>query len=157
MQRAIEQQKLIKESKKPKKPANIYNYRGIQPKDGYKPRFEYNGYLKNSHWRYFDEETKLKLKNKDNIEPTEAEIKYRERKKRKFCLLLGFCGTNYYGMQYNITVNTIEDMLLGAMLKNEWILDEHKQKPHLLEFQHGSRTDRGVSAARMNCSLLLRK
>lgn len=130
---------------------------GLQPVDGYTPRFEYNGYLKNCNWRYYDEETKAKLRNQQPVELTEEQIRYRDRKKRKYCLLIGFAGANYFGMQFNQGVTTIEGELMNAMCKNNWILKEHLQNPIPLEFQHGSRTDRGVSAARMNCSLLLRK
>lgn len=153
MRVAAEQQKLTKANRK--KNNGYTEFKGIKPKDDYKPRFEYNGYLKKCNWKYFDDETHPM--NKDDIVLTEAQLRYRDRKKRKFCLLLGFAGGNYFGMQYNATVNTIEDQLLNAMCKNEWILEEHIRRPVYLEFQHGSRTDRGVSAARMNCSLMLRK
>ena len=79
------------------------------------------------------------------------------RKKHKFCLLLGFAGGNYYGMQFNESVNTIEDEMLKAMVKQKWILPEHLAKPWTFDFVRGSRTDRGVSAARMNVSMVLRK
>lgn len=125
--------------------------------DGYTPRFEYNGYLKNCTWRYYDEKTMVTLRNIQPVKLTEEQIHYRNRKKRKYCLLLGFVGANYFGMQFNPDVRTIEGELMKAMCKNNWILEEHLINPISLEFQHGSRTDRGVSAARMNCSLLLRK
>lgn len=79
------------------------------------------------------------------------------RKKQKFCLLLGFAGGNYYGMQFNESVKTIEDEMLKAMVKQKWILPEHLAKPWTFDFVRGSRTDRGVSAARMNVSMVLRK
>lgn len=70
---------------------------------------------------------------------------------------MGFSGTKYSGMQYNKDCETIEDNLFRAMLKTEWITEENMRKPWTIEFQRGSRTDRGVSAARQCCSLLLRK
>lgn len=123
----------------------------LKPADGYTPRFQYNGYLKKSHWCYHDE-TQGEL-----VPETEEQRSYRMRKKQKFCLLMGFAGGNYQGMQYNCDSNTIESNLLKAMLKNGWILGEHVQKHWLFEFSRGSRTDRSVSAARMNVSAVLRK
>lgn len=143
---------LASKKQKPKNPKNVEKTNKLlKPFGDYTSRFQYNGYLRKSRWRYFDDNTK-------NEEPeTELQIKYRMRKKQKFCILMGFAGGNYYGMQYNNTVMTIEDKLLNAMVKNEWILEEHLNKPWLMEFSHGSRTDRGVSAARMNVSALLRR
>lgn len=155
---AAEKEKLLKEKRIIQKAKqNQIPKRGLQPVEGYTPRFEYNGYLKNCTWRYYDEETMEQLRNKQPIELTEEQIRYRNRKKRKYCLLLGFAGANYYGMQFNKDVKTIEGELLKAMCKNNWILEEHLKNQFSLEFEHGSRTDRAVSAARMNCSLLLRK
>lgn len=124
----------------------------LKPVGDYTSRFQYNGYLKNSRWRYFDE-----MAQSQEAAATELQMKYRMRKKQKFCILMGFAGGNYYGMQYNNTCMTIEDKLLNAMVKNEWILEEHINKSWMFEFSHGSRTDRGVSAARMNVSALLRR
>lgn len=124
----------------------------LKPIDGYTPRFQYNGYVKKSHWKYYDKNHKH-----GNEKETEAQYKYRMLKKQKFCLLMAYAGGNYYGMEFNATRNTIEDKLIIAMAKSGWILDEHIEKPRLLDFQHGSRTDRGVSAARQNVSLILRK
>lgn len=90
---------------------------------------------------------------------TEEQHSYRMLKKRKFCILLGFAGGNYHGMQFQCHngINTIEEALFDAMCKNRWILPEHLHKMWLVNFEHGSRTDTGVSASRMNVSMLLRK
>lgn len=124
----------------------------MKPLDGYISRFKYNGFLKKSHWKYYDEN-----RSSGNEPETEAQYNYRMKKKQKFCILMAFAGGNYYGMQYNCSLKTIEDELLKAMVKNEWILPEHLDKPTLVDFIRGSRTDRGVSAARMNVSVILRK
>lgn len=147
---------IVKEAKKRQKLQESRSYecsnRLIKPIDGYTPRFQYNGYLRKSHWRYHDENCPTEK------EPeTEEQFNYKMLKKHKFCLLLGFAGMNYFGMQYNYSVNTIEDELLKAMVKHKWILPEHLEKPWTFEFVRGSRTDRGVSAARMNVSLVLRE
>lgn len=124
----------------------------LKPDDDYTPRFQYNGYLKNSSWRYYEGGQKS-----PKLPETEAQLKYKELKKHKFCVLMSFAGGKYYGMQINEEKNTIEGYVLEAMAKNEWILKEHVKQPWLMGFQRGSRTDRGVSAARMNISLFLRE
>lgn len=144
-----EQKKMIKSRQQPKN--TVGTNKLLKPVDGYTPRFKYNGYLKKTHWRYYDENRQ------EDAPETEAQINYKMLKKHKFCLLLAFAGGNYFGMQYNVSFNTIEDNLLKAMVKNGWILDEHIDKPWLVAFQRGSRTDRGVSAARQNVSMILRK
>lgn len=120
-------------------------------------RFQYNGFLRRSNWVYYDDN--------DNKRPvaygpeTEKQNNYRMLKRRKFCILMGFAGGNYHGMQfqYQKDINTIEKALFDAMVKNRWILPEHLHKMSLVDFNHGSRTDTGVSAARMNVSMLLRE
>ncbi|XP_031636736.1 tRNA pseudouridine synthase A-like [Contarinia nasturtii] len=121
----------------------------LKPVDGYTPRFKYNGYVKKSQWIYFDDD------HNEKVPETEEQFNYGMRKKHKYCLLLAFAGGNYYGMQYNVSTHTIEDELLKSMVKNRWILQEHLDRPHLFDFQRGSRTDRGVSACRMNVSAVL--
>lgn len=127
--------------------------KNLKPFDGYVPRFQYNGFVKKSHWQFYDENRLIREQSPE----TELQFNYRMRKKHKYCILMAFAGGNYYGMQYNVSVNTIEDRLLNAMVKNQWILEEHLEKPWLFDFQRGSRTDRGVSAARQNVSAVLRK
>lgn len=78
-------------------------------------------------------------------------------KKRKYCLLMGYAGANYFGMQRNPEVNTIEEVLLTAMLKQKWINDEGFNQPQMVHFQRAARTDKGVSATRQCVSLKLRK
>lgn len=60
-------------------------------------------------------------------------------------------------MQRNPDVNTIEDELLKAMLKNKIITEEAFNQPQTIHFQRAARTDKGVSAFRQCCSLKLRK
>lgn len=124
----------------------------LKPADNYTSRFQYNGYLKAKRWQYYDDE-RLGTYGPE----TEEQYHYRLLKKQKCCVLMGFAGGDYFGMQYNKGVHTIEQVLFDAMLKNGWILPEHIQQPWLVEFDRGSRTDRGVSAARQNISLTLRE
>lgn len=152
----VESMRVVNEVKKQLKERESRPYEGVnrllRPVDGYTPRFQYNGYLRKSHWRYYDENH-----SEEKELETEEQYNYRMLKKHKYCLLMGFAGGQYYGMQYNNTVHTIEDELLKAMVKHKWILPEHMEKPWMVEFQRGSRTDKGVSAARMNVSVILRK
>lgn len=124
----------------------------LKPAENYTSRFDYNGYLKSKRWQYYDD-VRLFAYGPE----TEEQYNYRLLKKQKFCILMGFAGGNYFGMQYNKGVHTVEEVLLNAMVHHRWILMEHIRMPWLVDFQRGSRTDRGVSAARQNVSLNLRK
>lgn len=148
--RAVEEHKKITKARTQPKNSEGTN-KLLKPVDGYTSRFKYNGYLKKTHWQYYDENRQV------DTSETEAQYKYKMLKKQKFCLLMAFAGGNYHGMQYNVNFNTIEENLFNAMIRNGWILDEHINKPWLVEFQRSSRTDRGVSAARQNISMILRK
>jgi tRNA pseudouridine38-40 synthase len=66
-------------------------------------------------------------------------------KRRKSLVLLGYSGVNYTGMQRNPDVPTIEEELLKAMLKNDWINEEGYKTPQQAFFQRAARTDKGVS------------
>lgn len=130
----------------------------------YQPRINYTGFLRNCTWNEIksNEESTKNTENTECIKDTASENETDERPRhnlywKKFSLLMGFSGTNYLGMQYNPNVPTIEDSLFEAMLKNNWVTEENVKKPFTVSFQRGSRTDRGVSAARQCCSLLLRK
>ncbi|XP_058060493.1 pseudouridylate synthase 1 homolog [Anopheles bellator] len=68
-------------------------------------------------------------------------------KRRKSVILLGYSGVDYFGMQRNPGTRTIEEDLLRAMLKQNWINDEGFRQPQQIQFQRAARTDKGVSAA----------
>lgn len=88
----------------------------------------------------------------------EAEVAKGDRiKRRKFAMLLGYCGASYFGMQRNPGMNTIEEELFKAMLKHGWITEESFEASQVICFQRAARTDKGVSAARQVCSIKLRK
>lgn len=128
---------------------------GVPHLRGYVPRFNYNGYLKKCTWIPFDEN---KQPNQFIRASKQEKEEYFHRTKEKVCLLMAFTGQNYFGMQYNGRgVETIEKHLFNAMVKNRWILPEHIRNLESIGFEHGSRTDAGVSAARMYCSLTLRE
>ncbi|CAB3224850.1 unnamed protein product [Arctia plantaginis] len=76
-------------------------------------------------------------------------------KRKKMALLLGYCGVDYYGMQRNPGVRTIEEDLLKALLEAKYITEEDFNNQQNAQFQRSSRTDKGVSAARQVVSLKL--
>lgn len=78
-------------------------------------------------------------------------------KKRKYCMLLGYAGANYHGMQRNPDVNTIEEELLKVLFKNKLIDENGFKQSQNINFQRAARTDKGVSAARQCCSMKLRE
>lgn len=62
-------------------------------------------------------------------------------------------------MEYQATkgIVTIDGILFKAMLESNWITHASYKKLKKIKYQHASRTDKGVSAARQCCSILLRK
>lgn len=155
MRKVAEEKRL--QSSKPQTSKGVQSKRkeyGIKPAPGYVPRFKYNGYLKNCTWiRYTDE-----MLEKKKAGPSEQQEIYKRREKAKFCILMAFAGGKYFGMQrVGGEFDTIELKLFDAMTKNKWILPEHVESIYAVDYCRASRTDRGVSAARMYCSALLRK
>ncbi|KAM3962165.1 LOW QUALITY PROTEIN: pseudouridine synthase 1 [Aphomia sociella] len=78
-----------------------------------------------------------------------------ERIKKKMAMLLGYCGVDYYGMQRNPGVRTIEEDLLKALLDTKYITEDDYNNQQNAQFQRSSRTDKGVSAARQIVSMKL--
>lgn len=110
----------------------------------------YNGQQKKRRWEHFNR--------RDDSDEKRVRTNPEERvKKRKYCMLMGFAGANFVGMQRNPGVKTIEEELLKALLKNKLINDEGFNQPQMIHFQRAARTDKGVSASRQCCSLKLRK
>lgn len=112
-----------------------------------KRKERYNGKVKRREWQQETEEAK-----KARLENPVDRVK-----RKKALVLLGYSGVKYFGMQRNPDVNTIEEELLKAMLKNNWITEEAFNNPQQCFFQRCARTDKGVSAARQVVSLKLRK
>ncbi|OWR52616.1 Pseudouridine synthase, partial [Danaus plexippus plexippus] len=69
-------------------------------------------------------------------------------KRKKMAMLLGYCGVDYYGMQRNPGVPTIEEDLLKALYEAKYITEDDFNNQQNAQFQRSSRTDKGVSAAR---------
>ncbi|CAG9856803.1 unnamed protein product [Phyllotreta striolata] len=78
-------------------------------------------------------------------------------KRRKFCLLLGYSGTDYFGMQRNPNTKTIEEDLLHALHKVDLIDEDCYNQVQNMQFQRSCRTDKGVSAIRQIVSLKLKE
>ncbi|XP_011141447.1 tRNA pseudouridine synthase A [Harpegnathos saltator] len=88
------------------------------------------------------------------IQKTEAESVQRI-KRRNHVIMLGYLGKNYYGMQRNPGMKTIEEDLVNALLKANLITTEQFENLRTINFQRAARTDKGVSAVRQIVSLKL--
>ena len=75
------------------------------------------------------------------------------KKAKKVAIMLSFCGKNYLGMQRNPGFPTVEEELLKALKATGSIAPEWFDNQQKAFFQRASRTDKGVSAARMIVSL----
>ncbi|CRK99788.1 CLUMA_CG013096, isoform A [Clunio marinus] len=109
----------------------------------------YNGKFKRREWVEESEEAKKARLEQNPIDPEDR------IKRKKSVVLLGYSGVNYFGMQRNPDVPTIEEELLKAMLKHKWITEEWFKLPQQAQFQRCARTDKGVSATRQIVSLKL--
>lgn len=90
--------------------------------------------------------------------PTEEKKELSEAKrikKNKYAVVLGYCGTGYYGLQRNPGIPTIEEEFLKACLTKEFISKCEYDNLGELKFQRAARTDKGVSAAVQVLSLNL--
>ncbi|XP_031770468.2 pseudouridylate synthase 1 homolog isoform X2 [Galleria mellonella] len=100
----------------------------------------------------------LTANKKDDGESEEKKLceKTAERiKRKKMAMLLGYCGVDYYGMQRNPGVRTIEEDLLKALYETKYITEDDYKNQQNAHFQRSSRTDKGVSAARQVVSMKL--
>lgn len=99
----------------------------------------------------------------DDGNETEAKIQKTETetvqkiKRKNHAILLGYLGKDYYGMQKNPGMKTIEEDLITALLKADLINTDHFDNIRSINFQRAARTDKGVSAIRQIVSLKLRK
>ncbi|GFX47052.1 tRNA pseudouridine synthase A [Trichonephila clavipes] len=79
----------------------------------------------------------------------------RVRKPKKVVLLMSYLGKEFFGMQRNSNVSTVEEELFKALLKANIIIQAEFDYPKLVKFQRAARTDKGVSAVRQIVSLKL--
>ncbi|CAD6239020.1 GSCOCG00008607001-RA-CDS [Cotesia congregata] len=101
------------------------------------------------------ENKKRQIEDNDNNEDSKKMKKTERVKKRNFALLLGYLGKDYYGMQRNPNMKTIEEDLFTALLKADLIDQESFETIQYTHFQRAARTDKGVSATRQICSVKL--
>jgi len=95
-------------------------------------------------------------KNNDvDVKLEDSRPEYPWKKVKKVACMLSFSGKQYYGMQRNPgdEIKTIEDEFLSALNKAGQIDPEWEKAPQKAFFVRASRTDKGVSAARMVVSL----
>jgi len=102
-----------------------------------------------------DEETTISKKQKSDAVGENTSLCKERIKRRKYAMMLGYCGQGYLGMQRNPGTKTIEDEVLGSMLKAGLITEENYNIPQSMQFQRAARTDKGVSAIRQVVSLRL--
>lgn len=79
------------------------------------------------------------------------------KKAKKAAVMLSFCGKKYLGMQRNPGFPTVEEELMKALKATGSIAPEWFENAQKAFFQRASRTDKGVSAARMIVSLKMGK
>lgn len=108
-----------------------------------------------------ENETKVQKTEEETVQVTKVqatEMETIQRIKRKnHAMLLGYVGKDYYGMQRNPGMKTIEEDLITAILKADLITKEQFENIRAINFQRAARTDKGVSAIRQIVSLKLRK
>jgi tRNA pseudouridine38-40 synthase len=75
--------------------------------------------------------------------------------KRKYAVALGYCGSNYSGLQINPNVITIEAVLEKALFLAGGIQECNFGNLQKLSWSRAARTDRGVHAAAQCCSMKL--
>jgi len=95
----------------------------------------------------------VKISTESSNQPDNDYVKW--RKAKKVAVMASFVGKDYLGMQRNPGFKTIEEDLMKAFRDAEIISDEWYENPQKCFFQRASRTDKGVSAARMVMSLKL--
>lgn len=93
----------------------------------------------------------------ENIKHLKTEDKPKRIKKNNCAMLLGYLGANYFGMQKNDGVKTIEEELFRALLEINLINEENYKTIQTVNFQRAARTDKYVSAAGQIVNLKLRK
>lgn len=100
------------------------------------------------------DEVPVKLtKIEENAGPEKVEEK--KLKRKNSVIMLSYVGRDYLGMQINRGTRTIEECLLTALLKANFITQEQFEDVREIKFQRAARTDKGVSAVRNIVSLKL--
>lgn len=90
----------------------------------------------------------------DQQKKQKIEVDGKRVPKRKIAMLIGYNGKDYYGLQINKGMRTIESDILKALTEVECTPQEHADIPQKMSFQRACRTDKGVSAV---CNVLSMK
>lgn len=101
-----------------------------------------------------ENEAKMQKTEAETVQATEVETVQRIKRKNH-AMLLGYVGKDYYGMQRNPGMKTIEEDLITALLKADFITAAQFENIRTINFQRAARTDKGVSAIRQIVSLKL--
>ncbi|TFK75003.1 pseudouridine synthase [Pluteus cervinus] len=78
----------------------------------------------------------------EQVEPKESRLP-----KRQCALLLGFCGSQYSGMQIQPNVRTIENVVFDVLVKIGAVSKDNADDPVKVNIGRAARTDAGVHAA----------
>ncbi|KAM5170493.1 pseudouridylate synthase 1 homolog [Mantella aurantiaca] len=79
-----------------------------------------------------------------------------KQKRKKFAIMMAYCGLGYYGMQMNKSdLPTIEGTLVSALIKAQCVPETCFSDLKEVRFQRCARTDKGVSALAQVVSLKL--
>ncbi|XP_063832496.1 pseudouridylate synthase 1 homolog isoform X1 [Ostrinia nubilalis] len=105
--------------------------------------------------RQWEDVNPNKKENGDTDEKRICDKPVERIKRKKMAVLLGYSGVDYFGMQRNPGVRTIEEDLFKALWEAKYITEEDYSNQQNTQFQRSSRTDKGVSAARQVVSLKL--
>nr|XP_033343130.1 tRNA pseudouridine synthase A isoform X1 [Megalopta genalis]XP_033343131.1 tRNA pseudouridine synthase A isoform X1 [Megalopta genalis] len=113
---------------------------------------EVNGTEKNTKRHVNDENNDEVAIKVPKVEETTEKIR---QKTSNFVIMLGYLGRDYYGMQRNPGLKTIEEDLILALFKSNLINKAQFDDIRELKFQRAARTDKSVSAVRQIVSLKL--
>ncbi|XP_078049746.1 pseudouridine synthase 1 isoform X2 [Augochlora pura] len=115
---------------------------------------EVNGAEKSTKRHVNDEDNDEVAVKVQKVEEEEAAEKIKQ-KTSNFVIMMGYLGRDYYGMQRNRGLKTIEEDLMLALLKSNLINQTQYDDIRELRFQRAARTDKSVSAVRQIVSLKL--
>eukprot|EP00116_Pleurobrachia_bachei_P004482 sb/3464744/ len=107
-----------------------------------------------------DDTTLPNKRTKTEGTPKDPSSEYVWPSKKKYAVLMGFCGEAYRGMAYQADqpgIKTVEEELIKALSAAKLVRPENAKELRKMYFQRASRTDKGVSAARqiVSCNLNL--
>ncbi|XP_072258561.1 pseudouridylate synthase 1 homolog isoform X2 [Pyxicephalus adspersus] len=105
------------------------------------------------HEKFYNPTSNKEKLNEENVLKV---VKPLKQKKKKFAILMAYCGFGYHGMQVNISgLPSIEGALISALIKAQCIPDISFSNLKEIQFQRCSRTDKGVSALAQVISVYL--